>query len=228
MKTGANKLVESQKLALQLLTVKCPRLRTLCYWAGSAALAIEDLHHRTSFDLDFHTRKALASVKPILAEIQQAFPGAFKVIQAPDEFGSGFQGTLTLPDGELITIEVLSNYEDVDDQDLVASTTAPEIQRVSLTRYITDKIQCVAERVEARDLIDISSVLRIHPEMQNFICRNIHEQDVLLMTERLLAWTDEQIVEDLEAYNDVNPADAIQARDLLLMWIKDEANGDIT
>lgn len=223
-----NRLVESQKQALQLLTGKCPRLRTLCYWAGSAALSIEDLHHRMSFDLDFHTRKALANVKPILAEIQQAFPGAFKVIQAPDEFGSGFQGTLALPNGDLIIIEVLSNYEDVDDQDLVPSTTAPGITRVSLPRYLADKVQCVAERTEARDLVDILAVLRIHPEMRDFIRRAIQEQDALLMAERLLGWTDEQIAADLAAYIDVNPDDAIQARNLLLAWLKDEANGGMT
>jgi hypothetical protein len=228
MKTEANRLMESQKLALQLLTGKCPRLRTLCYWAGSAALAIEDLHHRTSFDLDFHTRKALANVKPILAEIQQAFPGAFKIIQAPDEFGSGFQGTLALPNGDLITIEVLSNYEDIDEQDLVPSQTASQMSRVSLARYIADKIQCVAERAEARDLADISAVLRIHPETHTFIRKTIQAQDALLMAERLLGWTDEQIAEDLAAYEDVNPDDAIQARNLLLSWLKDEANGGIT
>ena len=226
--TDEHRLVRSQKLALQRLTEACPRLRTLCYWAGSAALAIEDLHHRMSFDLDFHTRKALVNVKPILAEIRQAFPGAFNVIQAPDEFGSGFQGTLTLPNGDLITIEVLSNYEDVDDQDLVPSITASGILRVSLARYIADKIQCVAERAEARDLVDISAVLRIHPEMRDFIRETIQQQDAILMTERLLGWTDEQIVEDLAAYDDVNPADAMQAKALLLTWLKDEANGGMT
>jgi len=228
VKNEVNRLAESQKQALQLLVGECPRLRMLCYWAGSAALSIEDLHHRTSFDLDFHTRRALANVKPILAEIQQAFPGAFNVIQAPDEFGSGFQGTLALPNGDLVTIEVLSNYEDVDDQDLVPSITAPGITRVSLPRYLADKVQCVAERAEARDLVDILAVLRIHPEMRDFIRKTIQEQDALLMAERLLGWTDEQIAEDLAAYNDVNPDDAIQARNLLLAWLKDEANGGMT
>ena len=219
---------DSQKAALRLLTERCPRLKTLCYWAGSAALAIEELHHRASFDLDFHTRKALVNVKPVLAEIQQAFPGAFKVIQAPDEFGSGFQGILTIADGVPVTIEVLSNYEDVNDNDLVPSVTAPGISRVSLKRYVEDKIQCVAERAEARDLSDISAVLRMHPNMQDFIITCIKQQDALLMAERLLSWSDEQIDDDLAAYDDVNPADARQARDLLLKWLKATAHEEQT
>lgn len=61
---------------LAALAGKCERLRRTCYWAGASAIALEELHHRGSFDLGFHTRKALAEVRPILAEIQQAFPGA--------------------------------------------------------------------------------------------------------------------------------------------------------
>lgn len=225
MSIETNRLIEAQKQVLRLLTEKCPRLRTLCYWAGSAALSIEDLHHRMSFDLDFHTREALVNVKPILAEIQQVFTGAFDIIQPPDAFGSGFQGTLTLPGGEPITVEVLSNYEDVEDSDLVPSATAPGIRRVSLHRYVADKVQCVAERAEARDLVDLACVLRVHPEMQENIRASIREQDALLMVERLLGWNEEQIAEDLIMYPDVDPADAIETRDLLLAWIKEESNG---
>lgn len=29
-----------------------------CYWAGTSATALEELGHRESFDLDFHTREA--------------------------------------------------------------------------------------------------------------------------------------------------------------------------
>jgi hypothetical protein len=67
-----------------------------------------------------------------------------------------------------------------------------------------------------------------HPETHTFIRKTIQAQDALLMAERLLGWTDEQIAEDLAAYEDVNPDDAIQARNLLLSWLKDEANGGIT
>jgi hypothetical protein len=45
------------------------------------------------------------------------------------------------------------------------------------------------------------------------------------VAERLLAWTDDQIEEDLAAYDDVSPGDARQARDLLLDWLKDDARG---
>jgi hypothetical protein len=203
--TDSDRQSDAQRLALRLLGERCPRLKSLCYWAGSAALAIEELHHRQSFDLDFHTREALRNVRPILAEIQHAFPGAFEVLQAPDEFGSGFRGVLGLPGGERITVEVLSNYEDVPADDLVPSRTAPGIQRVSLSRYLADKIQCVVERAEARDLVDILAVLRRHPEMEQQARRLLMEQDAVLVTERLLAWTDEQIAEDLAAYDDVAP-----------------------
>ncbi len=111
-KTQPGKQIEAQCLALRLLSERCPRLTRLCYWAGSAALAIEELHHRLSFDLDFHTQDALRDVRPILAEIRHAFPGLFEVVQSPDEFGSGFSGILALPGGERIADD-LAAYDDV-------------------------------------------------------------------------------------------------------------------
>ena len=216
--------IETSRAALRLIGEHCPRLAKTCYWAGTAAIAIEVLHHRQSFDLDFHTRKSLYDVRPILAEIRAAFPGSFKVVQAPDEFGSGFQGVLALPSGERITVEVLSNYEDVPDTDLVDATTSSCMKRVSLPRYLADKVQCVAERVEARDLVDILFVLRRNPEMESMARRLLAAQDAVLLVERLLAWTDAEIEQDLLAYDDVAASDAVEARDLLLRWIKEDAS----
>jgi hypothetical protein len=208
------------RVALRLLARKCPRLATRCYWAGTAAIAAEELHHRRSFDLDFHTREALYDVRPLLAEIQAAFPKAFEIVKAPDEFGSGFDGVLTLPTGERITVQVLSNYEDVRDTDLVRSATAPSLRRVSLSRYLADKVQCIAERTEARDLVDVLAVVRKHPAMAREVRRLLREQDAILLAERLMAWSDAAIEKDLLAYDDVSADSAKQARDLLLKWIK--------
>jgi hypothetical protein len=207
--------------ALRLLAERCPRLVGLCYWAGTASVAIEDLQHRQSFDLDFHTRAALQDVRPILAEIQKAFPGRFELVRASDEFGSGFSGVLELPEGDRITIEVLANYEDVHEDELEPSVSAPPLRRVSLRRYLADKIQCVVERAEARDLVDIMAVLERRPEMEADARRFLGEQDALLLAERLLAWTDESLVQDLAAYDDVEPAIAGKARDMLLRWVHD-------
>lgn len=216
---------ELLKKAIRLLTEGCPRLTALCYWAGTSSISVEELGHRQSFDLDFHTRKALEDVRPILAEIQKAFPGKFEIIQAPDEFGSGFRGVLMLPGGQRITVEVLSNYEDVPEVDLVTSFSVPAIQRISLARYLSDKIQCVAERAEARDLVDILAVVRRHPEMIATARSILAQQDALLLAERLLGWTDEGIEEDLDAYKDVNTCDAIEGRDLLLKWLQSNETG---
>jgi len=198
----------------------------MCYWAGTASAAIEELHHRQSFDLDFHTRKALENTLPILAEIRLAFPDAFEVVQAPDEFGSGFRGVLTLPDGAKITLEVLANYADVSDEELVDTQTTPGFKRVTLAKYLADKVQCIAERTEARDLVDILAVLRHAPAMEEQARRSLAEQDALLVVERLLAWSDEDIERDLEGYDDVRPADARHARDLLLKWLKEAGPGN--
>jgi hypothetical protein len=216
------------KESLGLLVARCPRLVKMCYWAGTAALSIEELQHRGSFDLDFHTHHALADVRPILAEIQAVFGDDFEIVQAPDAFGSGFRGVLRLPDGEQITVEILSNYEDVPAEDLVRSSTAPKIQRASVARYLADKIQCVAERTEARDLVDLLAVLRRYPRLESNARRALAQQDALIVVERLLAWTDEEIGRDLAAYPDVEPADAIEARDLLLGWIKETGAGEPT
>lgn len=211
---------EVLKNALRLLTARCRRLTAICYWAGTSSIAIEELGHRESFDLDFHTQKALVDVRPILAELQSELPESFSILQAPDEHGSGFSGVLTLPDGEQITIEVLANFEDVPEHDLVDTKIAPAIKRVSLKRYLADKIQCVAERAEARDLVDIAAVLRQHPELERAARQALEAQDALLVTERLLAWTDAAIAEDLEGYPEVDPKEAGLTRDRLLIWLR--------
>lgn len=206
--------------AVRLLSERCPRLVRRCYWAGTSSISLEELHHRQSFDLDFHTSTALEDVRPILTEMQRAFGEGFAIIDAPDEFGSGFRGVLALPGKDSITVEVLSNYEDVPETDLVTSSIAPKFRRISVGRYLADKIQCVVERVEARDLYDVLSVLRKHPEATGRAKRLLADQDKLLLAERLLAWSDEAVEEDLRAYEDVPALDAMEARDLLLQWLR--------
>ncbi len=206
--------------ALRFLAARCPRLTGMCYWAGTSSIAIEELGHRESFDLDFHTHQALVDVRPILAELESELGESFSVVQAPDAYGSGFSGVLRLPGGEQITIEVLANFEDVPEQDLVAAATAPTIRRVSLRRYLEDKIQCVAERVEARDLIDIGAVLRQQPKLEPAARQALAAQDALLIAERLQAWTDAAIAADLEGYPELDPEAAAGVRDRLLTWLK--------
>ncbi len=159
-------------------------------------------------------------VRPILAELQSELGESFSVLQVPDAYGSSFSGVLRLPDGEQITIEVLANFENVPEQDLVDAETAPTIKRVSLRRYLADKIQCVAERVEARDLVDIAAVLRQQPKLEPVARQALAAQDALLITERLQSWTDASIAADLEAYPEVDPKEAGRARDRLLLWLK--------
>jgi hypothetical protein len=209
--------------ALRLVVAASPRLTRLCYWAGTAAVAAEETGHRRSFDLDFHTREALADVRPILAELARAFTGRIEVVQPPDELGSGFRVVLSLPGGEKMPVEVRSNYEDVPADDLVPSTLAPGLRRVSLARYLADKVQCVAERAEARDLVDILAVVRARPDLEPAARRALRAQDPLIVSERLLSWTPESVAADLAAYDDVSPADALEARALLLRWLREDA-----
>ena len=204
-----------------MISDRCPRLVRSCYWAGTSAISIEELGHRTSLDIDFHTHRALQDVRPILAEMQRNFSEKFRLMMAPDEFGSGFRGILQLPNGEHIVIEVLSNFEDVTADEVTVSKTVPRVKRITLSKYLADKIQCVAERAEARDLVDIRAVLEKFPKMKQNIIRNLLDQDALLLAERLLAWSDESIADDLAAYPDVNPEKAVEARNLLLKWLKD-------
>lgn len=143
--------------AAREVSARCPRLVRSCYWAGTSAIALEELRHRESFDLDFHTRRALADVRPILQEVAVVFRPRIAVIQAPDENGSGFRVALDLPDGGRLPMEVLSNFRSVAGRDLVASTVVPGLRRIALAPYLDDKVQCVVERQEARDLFDIAA-----------------------------------------------------------------------
>lgn len=80
------------------------------------------------------------------------------------------------------------------------------------------------ERIEARDLVDIQAVLRARPRLRYAFQKAVGEQDALLLAERLLAWTDTAIRDDLVAYPGVDPADAISTRDELLRLLKTEDN----
>src|SRR5207237_5018964 len=111
-------------------------------------------------------------------------------------------------------------FETVPDGDLVPAMTAPRLRRITLRRYLADKVQCVLERIEARDLIDIAAVMRLRPALGGVLRRALAAQDALLLTERLLGWTDEAIKNDLRAYPDVDPGDARAIRDRLLELVR--------
>lgn len=109
------------------------------------------------------------------------------------------------------------------DTDLVPSNTAPQLRRITLRRYLADKVQCVLERIEARDLIDIAAVMKLRPELGGVLRRALAAQDALLLAERLLGWTDEAVQQDLRAYPDVDPRDALAMRDRMLKLVKEMA-----
>lgn len=206
--------------AVRVIAERCPRLVAQCYWAGTSAISLEETAHRESFDLDFHSQHALVDTRPLLAELQRAFPSALEIVHAPDAFGSGFTGVIELPGGNKATVQVFAGFDDVPDGDLVASETAPALRRVALHRYLSDKVQCVVERIEARDLVDIQAVVRSRPRLRDILHRAVAAQDALLLAERLLGWTDTAIRDDLRAYRDVEPADAIAMRDDLLSLMR--------
>ena len=211
--------------AVRRIADGCPRLVATCYWAGTSAISLEETAHRESFDLDFHSQHALADTRPLLAELRRTFAGSLELVQAPDAFGSGWSGVIELS-AEKATLQVFANFDDVPDADLVASSTAPALRRVALHRYLADKVQCVVERVEARDLVDIHAVVHSHPRFGALLRRAIHAQDGLMLAERLLGWTDTGIRDDLRGYRDVDPGSAITMRDELLALVRSHGPRD--
>jgi hypothetical protein len=205
---------------LDELSQRCPRLIESCYWAGTSAISLEELNHRRSFDIDLHTKEALVDVRPFLRELEQAFASRLKVTAMPGGARSGFRAIVILDNGETITLEVLSNFETVENDQLVASTLASKMKRVSLAKYLTDKIQCLVDRTEARDLVDIAAVLAARPEHETLACKLIAQQDYAMLVERLLGWSDDSLQADLEAYDDVDWRTAAKMRDKILSWVQ--------
>lgn len=214
---------ELLRQAVEHIAQTCPRLVKSCYWAGTSAIALEELGHRESFDLDFHTQEPLVDTRPFLAELERAFPGRVELVRAPDSFGSGFTGLIELSSGVKVTLQVFAGFESVPDEDLVRATTASQLRRVALHRYLADKVQCVLERLEARDLVDIAAVLKQRPRLERALRAAVAAQDALLLAERLLAWTDASIRDDLRAHLDVDPEAAIAMRQRLLELVRSEA-----
>ncbi|MBI3926634.1 MAG: hypothetical protein HY319_13920 [Armatimonadetes bacterium] len=205
--------------ALEELVAACPRLRQDCYWAGTSAIALEELRHRDSFDLDLHTVRALEDVRPMLAEIRKAFGGRFSLVEPPNPYGAGFQGLLQLQDGHPLTVQVMANFEDVPAEDLVDSRLVPGIRRVTLAKYLRDKLTCLVERAEARDLVDVKALIDHSSSLHGLARRYLARLDEIVLVERLLKWTDEAIAADLKAYPEVDPHRAVEARDTLLEWL---------
>lgn len=219
---GVNPQISERALirALNAVAERCPRLVRTCYWAGTAAIAVEELHHRRSFDLDLHTLRALTDVRPLLAEIQLAFGSACRVLRPPDELGDGFAAVIEYAPGKKIVLEVLSNYQNVDRRQLAPSKSIPGLMRVSLGRYLEDKVQCLVDRTEARDLVDIAAVLAARPSLRSVLRRALRAQDSILLLQRMEGWTPASLRADLAAYKDIDPRMALRMRDQVVRLLR--------
>lgn len=102
---------------------------------------------------------------------------------------------------------MLPNFEDVMPPDLIPAQCVQGVVRIGLHRYLADKVQCIAERSEARDLLE--------PE-----ARDLLEQDLILLSERLLLWTDEAIEKDLRPSPDIPVQSVIAGRNTLLAHLE--------
>ena len=198
--------------AMKEVVARCPRLARTCYWAGTAAIAVEELHHRRSFDLDLHTHRALIDVRPLLAEVERAFGSSCNVLRAPDEFGDGFAVVVEYRPRKKIVLEVLSNYRDVEPRQLTPSKAVPGLMRVSLRRYLDDKVQCLIDRTEARDLVDIHAALAAQPRLRSALRAALRAQDGILLLQRMEGWTPASLKADLAAYRDIDPSVALNMR----------------
>jgi predicted nucleotidyltransferase component of viral defense system len=118
-------------------------------------------------------------------------------------------------------IEVLSNFDDVSKEDLSEAKIVKGVKRVSLNKYLRDKLQCLCERTEARDLADIFAVLQKFPKLVNFAHQCLLQIDLVLLSQRLLDWNDEALKSDLLKYNDIKFDEVKAMRDKMLAWIKE-------
>lgn len=204
---------------LREIVSACPSVRTSCYWAGTSAIALEELRHRDSFDIDLHTIHPLEDLRPLLAELDAAFSPRLLVAEPPGPYRSGFQGVIQVAGDKDLTLQVMANYEEVPLEHLVESTLVPGFRRIGLAKYLRDKLTCLVERAEARDLVDVMYTIEHRPSLEGLAQRALATLDELLLAERLLSWTDQLLEADLKAYPGVDPGRARQARDVLLSWL---------
>lgn len=210
--------------AARLVAERCPLLVECCYWSGTSVIALEVLHHRDSLDLDFHTRDAHVNVLPLLDEMESALGSRFHLIASREQGISCWIGD---DSSEPIACQVFSSFEAASEDDLVPSTTAPGFDRLTLRRYLINKVQCVAERLEARDLYDIEAALRHDPSRVKTVRLALQEQDLLFMLERLQGWSAGSLAADLRRmYPDIDPSLATEARERLMGWIVELAGED--
>ncbi len=225
MKPGTAKIGPLEDLAailaatLREIVSTCPGVKSSCYWAGTSAIALEELKHRDSFDIDLHTIHALEDLRPLLAELDRTFSTRLLVAEPPGPYRSGFQGIIQVADGKELTLQVMANFEEVPLDQLVDSTLIPGLRRVGLGKDLRDKLTCLVERAEARDLVDVMFSIEHRPSLESLARRALSTLDEVLLAERLLSWTDQLLEADLKAYPGVDPGRARQARDLLLSWL---------
>lgn len=95
------------------------------------------------------------------------------------------------------------------------------VERERLLREAVREIAAKCPRlVEQCYWAGTSAVVAPRPRMRYALQKFVSEQDALLLAERLLAWTEDAIREDLKAYPDVDPGAAVAMKDELLAMLK--------
>ena len=116
-------------------------------------------------------------------------------------------------------MEVRSSYQDTKPWELVVATLVPAFRRITLRRYVEDKVQCIVERAEARDLIDLRATLTLRPELESFIKQAVAEQDALLRNGCCPGMT--QPFAEISRHTRTSNPETSDMRKLLLSWLKE-------
>lgn len=89
---------QHQKPPSEIAEHTVPQGRKRCYWV-----------------------RAFVDARPLLAEFQKRFGQTFELVETPNPYGAGFQGQLDVGADSLLTIQVMTNFQDVKNNGLVPS-----------------------------------------------------------------------------------------------------------
>lgn len=149
--------VHLMQQALSEIAEAIPKSHEKLYLGGTAPVSIRHLRHAISLDLDFHTNQALAPTSLEARSLKKHFKGRLEWFEADHEFGI-FRGAIDSGEIDqnggkiLIEIDLFSHFEDTPNELLEDGGTWSKFKTTSLHAYLKNKVTCLEERAEAKDL----------------------------------------------------------------------------
>jgi hypothetical protein len=158
---------------LRKLEKATPGFRTKWMLWGTSAIAGDVIRPQAniplvSIDLDFRSQAVSAPIQEEISGIKKAFPKQ-TIHEADLEFGLLRTATKDEETGLLISIDLMSSDEETSLEKTEPSQSFDNFPRQSLESYIRNKLACLTERLEEKDILHLFFLSQTDPQRKKII-----------------------------------------------------------